>query len=100
MKTRYAILGSGRQGTSAAYDIACFGDADEILLFDLDLSAAVSSAHKINSLLKTQIATGLQLDVCDPQNLRQALKGINATVSAVPYFYNLEISASLFYDFF
>ena len=32
----YAILGAGRQGTSAAYDLAVFGDAKRIILADLD----------------------------------------------------------------
>jgi len=27
---RYAILGAGRQGTAAAYDIGVFGDADDV----------------------------------------------------------------------
>ena len=92
MKTRYAILGSGRQGTSAAYDIARFGDADEIRLYDIDSKAAGDAAEHINSLLGTPIATGCQLDVRDSQQLRQALQGIHATVSAVPYQFNLEIT--------
>ncbi|TDJ51372.1 MAG: hypothetical protein E2O44_02255 [Nitrospina sp.] len=92
MKTRYAILGSGRQGTSAAYDIARFGGADEIRLYDIDLKTAERAAEKINSLLATRVARGLQLDVRNPQQLRQALQGIHATVSAVPYHFNLAIT--------
>ena len=92
MKTRYAILGSGRQGTAAAYDLARFGGADEIRLYDIDLKTAERAAEKINSLLATCVASGRQLDVRDPQQLRQALQGIQSTVSAVPYHFNLEIT--------
>ena len=92
MGTRYAILGSGRQGTSAAYDIARFGDAAEIRLYDIDLKTAEYAAERINSLLKIQTAAGFQLDVRDSQQLRQALKGIHSTVSDVPYHFNLEIT--------
>ena len=38
MGFRYAVIGSGRQGTSAAYDLARFGDADYLLLADQSLA--------------------------------------------------------------
>ena len=31
---KYAILGAGRQGLASAFDIATFGNADEIILMD------------------------------------------------------------------
>ena len=40
MGYRYAIIGAGRQGLSAAYDLARFGSAEEILLCDLKLETA------------------------------------------------------------
>jgi len=35
-----AVIGSGRQGTSAAYDLARFGDAEYLLLADQSLAQA------------------------------------------------------------
>ena len=35
MSYRYAIIGTGRQGLAAAYDIGRHGDAEEIRLYDL-----------------------------------------------------------------
>ena len=32
----YAVLGAGRQGTAAAYDLARHGDARRVLLADRD----------------------------------------------------------------
>ena len=47
MKKRYAILGSGRQGTAAAYDIAKFGDAELLLMIDRDPDQAGGSADRV-----------------------------------------------------
>ena len=47
----YAVLGSGRQGTAAAHDMARFGEAKRVLLIDLYLGAAEKSAARVNRLL-------------------------------------------------
>jgi len=66
----YAILGSGRQGTAAAYD----------------------AAERINTLTGREVAVAQQLDVSDRGALAQTLQGVNVALSAVPYFFNLEIT--------
>jgi saccharopine dehydrogenase-like NADP-dependent oxidoreductase len=38
MGFRYAVIGSGRQGASAAYDLARFGDAEYLLIADQSAS--------------------------------------------------------------
>ena len=40
MSYRYLIIGAGKQGTAAAYDLAKFGDAEHILFADQSLDAA------------------------------------------------------------
>ncbi len=92
MGYRYAILGAGRQGVAAAYDIGRFGEADEVLLYDILPDAAKSAAAKLNSLLATRIFKGGLLDVRDKSKVRQAFTGIHAVVSAVPYVHNLLLS--------
>ncbi|MFQ5449645.1 MAG: saccharopine dehydrogenase C-terminal domain-containing protein [Nitrospinaceae bacterium] len=92
MGFRYAILGAGRQGLAAAYDIARFGDASEIRLYDIDPEIAENGAQKLNSLLQTEVFKGSPLDVRDSSQLAKALRGIRAAVSAVPYSLNLQIS--------
>jgi len=85
MSYRYAVIGSGRQGLSAAYDMGRFGNAKEILLYDINPQAAKAGAEKINSLLGANIASGHGLDAGDPAQLSKALKGVHSTLSAVPY---------------
>ncbi len=92
MKFRYAVLGAGRQGVAAAYDLARLGDAEEVRLYDLDPEAATQGAERVNTLLQSGVAKGRALDVGDASALVPALKGIHSTISAVPYKFNLSIT--------
>ncbi|MFB0535451.1 MAG: hypothetical protein ACETWR_10755 [Anaerolineae bacterium] len=40
MPYTYAVLGAGRQGTAAVYDMARWGDARGVILADYDLEVA------------------------------------------------------------
>ena len=84
----YAVLGGGRQGTSAAYDMARFGDADEVLIADISLEAAQAAAGRVNRLLGGQVAVAHQVDVTDPAQLEAFLQGVDSFLSAVPYWHN------------
>lgn len=91
-KYTYAVLGAGRQGTSAAYDLAKFGEAKRIILADLHEETASDSAQRINGLIGREIASGIGLDVSDRAALDKFLPGMDVTLSAVPYYFNLEIT--------
>jgi pyruvate kinase len=41
MGHKYVVLGAGRQGVAAAYDLAVFGRADAIRLLDIDLAVEI-----------------------------------------------------------
>lgn len=88
----YAVIGAGRQGTAAAYDLARFGEAKHIIMADIDEQIARSSAQRINHLTGQDIAMGLKLDARDRDELLIHLKGVDVTLSAVPYYFNLEIT--------
>ncbi len=92
MRYHYAILGAGRQGTAAAYDLARFGDAAKITLADMSLETAQKAAARVNSLAGRDVAVGIQLNVADLQALEQALTGVDCALSAVPYYFNLDIT--------
>ncbi len=84
----YLILGSGRQGTAAAYDLACFGNAQEILFVDRDRQVAQGAAQRINRLTSREIAHGHGADVGDVPSLHAWMSKADAALSAVPYYYN------------
>jgi lysine 6-dehydrogenase len=92
MSHTYAVLGAGRQGTAAAYDMVRWGDAARVLLADLDEAVAHRAADRVNSLTGEHIAEGVQVDVTDLDAVRELLGQVDAFLSAVPYFYNLDIT--------
>jgi lysine 6-dehydrogenase len=88
MAYTYAVLGGGRQGTAAAYDMAKWGDADRVLIADISLEAARKSAARVNDLIGRDIATSVQLDVTDREALVAFLDQVDSFLSAVPYWNN------------
>ncbi|MFN3683503.1 MAG: saccharopine dehydrogenase family protein [Fimbriimonadaceae bacterium] len=84
--TRYAVLGSGMQGTAAAYDVAVFGQPARLVLADVDPEAARRAADRVNRLVGRPVAEPAQADASDPASLRSLLAGADVLVSAVPYF--------------
>lgn len=92
MTYQYVILGAGRQGAAAAYDLARFGEASRIVLADVHMEAAQQAAARINRLVERDVAAAQQLDVTDSAALRQVVAGADAVLSAVPYYYNLEMT--------
>jgi lysine 6-dehydrogenase len=92
MPCTYAVLGAGRQGTAAAYDMARWGDARHVILADYDLEVARRAAERVNKLMGKTIAEPVQVDVTDLEAVERVLTGVNAFLSAVPYYYNLDIT--------
>jgi lysine 6-dehydrogenase len=88
----YAILGAGRQGTAAAYDLAKFGQAQEIIIADIRAETAEQAAERINQLIGREVALAQPLDVSDSSALAQTLHGVDVALSAVPYYFNLDIT--------
>jgi len=88
----YGVLGGGRQGTAAAYDMARFGDADKVMIADIDGGAARASAVRVNGLIGRDIAEGVALDVTDRSDLEDFLGPIDSFLSAVPYWLNPAIT--------
>lgn len=91
-KYEYAVLGAGRQGVAAAYDMGRFGKARRILLGDKDLKVVKEAARRVNRLCGREIAEGTRLNVTRSAQATRFLSEIDAFVSAVPYYYNLEIT--------
>ncbi|MBI3928344.1 MAG: saccharopine dehydrogenase NADP-binding domain-containing protein [Armatimonadetes bacterium] len=92
MKFRYAVLGAGRQGTAAAYDMARWGEAARILLADASEEAAERAAERVNRLVGRPAAEARQLDATDLAAVERLLAEVDSCLSAVPYYYNLDIT--------
>ncbi|MEW6685522.1 MAG: saccharopine dehydrogenase C-terminal domain-containing protein [Candidatus Edwardsbacteria bacterium] len=94
MSYKYVVLGAGRQGVAIAYDLAKFCEANSIVLADKDLKIAQRGTERIGSLLQTSIATAKTADAADPRELTKLFLGANSVISAVPYYFNLELAKS------
>lgn len=89
---RYVILGSGRQGTAAAYDLARFGQAGRVVLADARVEAARGAAARVNELVGRKVAEAATVDASDPASLKAVLDGAHVALSAVPYMLNVGIT--------
>lgn len=85
MKARYAILGSGMQGTACAYDIARFGDPARLTLVDFDRDRARAAADRVNNLLNANACSWASADASSPDAVAQLLSDYDVAVSALPY---------------
>ena len=92
MAYSYLVIGAGRQGIAAAYDLARFGEASQVTLADVNQPRAQAAADRVNHLAGNRITDAITLDVRDENAFRRALKGYNVALSAVPYFYNLALT--------
>ena len=92
MGYRYAVIGSGRQGTAAAYDFAKFGAADAIVMGDVKLAPARRAAARVNRLVGREVARGVAADVTKPATVLRAIRGSDVLLSGVPYFFNLGLT--------
>jgi lysine 6-dehydrogenase len=88
----YAVLGAGRQGTAAAYDMARFGDAARVKVADVDPEAAQRAAVRVNTLVGREIAHPFVVDAADPASVRTFLEDVDSFLSAVPYWLNPAIA--------
>ena len=89
---KYIVLGSGKQGTAIAYDLARFGSSSSIVLADSNVNVAKQSSDRVNSLLEEKVTTYLELDIYDKEAIFKALDVADVMISAVPYFHNLYLT--------
>ena len=92
MGYKYVVLGAGRQGIAAAYDLAVFGQADSLTLLDSDLAVADAGATRLNQLLGKPIATAFKVDARDAASVAPHLDGATGFISSVHYTFNLEMT--------
>ncbi len=84
---KYAVVGAGRQGTAAAYDMAMQGGASSVLMADFDGEVARKSAERINRLAGREVASSVSVDVRDYDALVQLLEPVEVFLCAIPYRY-------------
>ncbi len=90
----YLVLGAGRQGTAAAFDLARFGQATKIIIADYDSQRTHDAAARVNSLTGQELVEPRQINVSHEAEIVDLMRQANVTLSAVPFHYNLAITRS------
>lgn len=85
MTNTFAILGSGMQGTAAAYDLARFADTDRILMGDISLEQARIASDRVNKLIGREVCVPHEANAMDPKGLAEFLQEVDVVISCLPY---------------
>jgi lysine 6-dehydrogenase len=89
---RYVVIGTGRQGVAAAYDLARHGEAERITLLDRDVAIARAGAERLNKLLGRRVAGATAGDASQPRTLAPFLAEADGLLSAASYRVNLGLA--------
>jgi lysine 6-dehydrogenase len=86
---RMLVLGAGQQGSACAYDLLVNTDHDVVL--------ADVNVDRVAPFLQPYVGNRLTLakvDANDHAAVRQLMQGATATMSAFPYYFNLDMAAA------
>lgn len=90
---RFVILGSGMQGTCAAYDLARFGgNAATITMVDRTFEAAQRAVDRVVKLVPEGNLNAQAVDVTDEGQLCELLQSGDVVLSCVPYYLHPRIA--------
>ncbi len=89
---RMLVLGAGLQGSAAAFDLLRQDDVEEVRLADVAIGKLRPFLQRYASDGKGRLKT-LALDVKDAAAVKRALAGVDAALSAVPYYLNGPLAA-------
>ena len=83
---KFVVLGAGLQGVATAYDLLRNPATEAVTLADVDGERVESAAGRLVS----GKVKALEADCGDPKGLKDAVRGHQVAVSALPYRLNLE----------
>ncbi len=76
-------------GSAAAYDMARSPEVESVTLADKDVNRAGEAAARVNKLTKSRKVRPATVDASKESTVVKLMRGHDAALSAVPYFYNL-----------
>ena len=92
MNKKYCIIGAGKQGTAAAYDLVKFAKINSLLLIDTNKKSIDKCLLKIKSVIgDCKVETSI-IDINDENKLCDLLKDQDVFLSSVPYSFNLMLT--------
>jgi lysine 6-dehydrogenase len=86
------VIGAGMMGSAAAFDMARASDVESVTLADADLKRAKQAAARVNKLARNKKVRPVRIEASKQSAVAKLMKGHDAALSAVPYFYNLNLA--------
>jgi lysine 6-dehydrogenase len=85
---RMLVLGAGLQGSACAFDLLQNPDVEQVMLADQRTDALPSFLNPYQGDPRLQLLT---LDARQHDAVRTAMRGVDACLNALPYYFNLDI---------
>ncbi len=86
------IIGAGMMGWAAAFDMARNPAVEAVTLADSNSRRLDEAVARINKLAGNHKVTAVQVDAADTAAVLKIMRGHDGVLSAVPYFFNLELA--------
>ncbi len=86
------VIGAGMMGWAAAFDMARTPQVEAVTLADSNSRRLNEAVARIDKLTGNHKVTGVQVDAADTSAVREIMRGHDGVLSAVPYFFNLELA--------
>lgn len=85
---RILVLGAGRMGLGAAFDLAHNSDCERVTVADVDMERARAVVETVGS----DCLRAAQVDVANHAQVVELMRGHEAVISCVVYSYNLQLA--------
>jgi lysine 6-dehydrogenase len=86
------VMGAGMMGWAAAFDMARTSRVEAVTLADSNPQRLNDAVRRINKLTGNHKVTAVALDAADTSAVLKVMRGHDGVLSAVPYFFNLELA--------
>ncbi len=86
------VIGAGMMGWAAAFDMARSPRVEAITLADVDETKLNEAVARIAELTQSSKVTAVTLDAADANAALELMKKHDGVLSALPYFFNLELA--------
>src|SRR5687767_4480373 len=86
---RMLVLGAGLQGSACAYDLLQNPRVEKVILADVRLDHLPEFIERYRADVRLELR---QLDARDEIAMRAIMKGVDACMNALPYYFNLDVS--------
>ena len=86
---RMLVIGAGLQGSACAYDLLQDADLEEVILADMRVDSLPPFLNRYRDDSRLRV---MRVDARNESDVRGVMKGVDACMNALPYYFNLDIT--------